>query len=39
VEISRMPSDPQNGTFKVIGVEHRLDGKHGFVTVIRGVEV
>ena len=39
VEISQMPMDDQNGTFKVIGVVHRLDVKKGFYTVIDGLNV
>ncbi|MBZ5724655.1 MAG: hypothetical protein LAP87_06620 [Acidobacteriia bacterium] len=38
VELSRMPQESQNGVFKVIGVEHRLDGRHGFISIIRGRE-
>lgn len=36
VEISAMPTDKQNGTFKVTGIQHRLTGRRGFVTTIEG---
>jgi phage protein D len=39
VDISQMPLDDQNGTFKVIGVAHRLDAKQGFYSVIAGLDV
>jgi hypothetical protein len=39
IEISEMPLDDQNGTFKVTGVEHRLDIKKGFYTIIDGLEL
>lgn len=39
IEIAKMPLDDQNGVFKVSGVEHRLDRRHGFYSIIHGVEV
>ena len=39
IDITDMPLDDQNGTFKVIGVEHRLDIKKGFYTIINGLEL
>jgi hypothetical protein len=39
VEISQMPLDDQNGTFKVTGVAHWLDLKKGFYTIIDGLDV
>jgi phage protein D len=39
VDISDMPHDDQNGTFKVVGVSHRLDTKKGFYTIINGLEL
>lgn len=34
VQISKMPDEPLNGLFKVIGVHHRISAKSGFVTRI-----
>ena len=39
VKVSGMPSDAQNGRFKLIGVEHRLDRRRGFISIMRGLEV
>lgn len=39
VAIRRMPVEDQNGTFKVTGVAHHLDVKHGFYTVIDGLDL
>lgn len=39
VEISRMPQEDQNGTFKVTGVTHRLDIHKGFTSMIDGLDV
>ena len=39
VEVSQMPLDDQNGTFKVTGVTHRLDVRTGFFSVIDGLDV
>ncbi len=38
VKISELPVGDQNGTFKVIGVAHRVDIKKGFYTIIDGLE-
>lgn len=39
IEITDMPQEDQNGTFKVMGVQHRLDAKKGFFTLINGLEL
>ncbi|RPJ00849.1 MAG: hypothetical protein EHM39_04215 [Chloroflexi bacterium] len=39
IEISSMPLDDQNGTFKITSVEHRLDIRKGFFTRIGGLEL
>ncbi len=39
LQVGRMPQQVQNKTFKVTGVEHRIDGRRGFVSTIRGAEV
>ncbi len=39
IEISSMPLDDQNGTFKITSVEHRLDIRKGFFTRICGLEL
>lgn len=35
VKISGMPVESQNGTFKVTGIQHRINVKNGFLTSIR----
>lgn len=34
IQVSSMPESSDNGTFKVVGVRHRLSSKKGFVTSI-----
>jgi len=34
IQITRMPADQLNGTFKVIGVEHILNPENGFVSML-----
>jgi prophage tail gpP-like protein len=39
LNVSHMPLGAQNGKFKVMGVEHRLDRRQGFITLVRGLGV
>ncbi|MEN8220472.1 MAG: hypothetical protein ABFS56_29810, partial [Pseudomonadota bacterium] len=34
LQIAQMPINSQNGTFKVTGIQHRLNGHHGFTSEI-----
>lgn len=34
IQVSDMPADSQNDTYKITGVNHQLGGNHGFITTI-----
>jgi hypothetical protein len=38
ITVKKMPLSQQNGTFKIVGVTHRLNHQQGFYTVINWEE-
>lgn len=39
VKVSKMPSDAQNGTYKIIAVRHKIIKEKGFITQLKVLEV